>query len=150
MRIEREEDVRLRQKLEELCKMDEVQREAHLLRLEIVESVLNLTCPRCKQVFLDFNGCFALTCSRCSCGFCAWCLHDCGNDAHEHVRQCPQNMAPARSYFGELEMWRSSNNKRIQRTIENKIRQVASQQVREVVLKLIASDLHDLGIKLEL
>jgi hypothetical protein len=125
-------------------------REAHLLRLEIVESVLNLSCPRCKQVFLDFNGCFALTCSRCSCGFCAWCLQDCGNDSHQHVRQCPQNLTPDKGYSGNIDVWRSSNNKRIQRMILNKILQVSSPQVKEVILKLISSDLVDLGIQLEL
>jgi hypothetical protein len=36
-----------------------------------------------------------------------------------------------------VEIWRRSNNKRIQRTIENKIRQATSQEVKEVVLKLV-------------
>ena len=37
--------------------------------------------------FLDFEGCFALKCLSCDCGFCAYCLQNCGNDAraHEHV-----------------------------------------------------------------
>ena len=33
-----------------------------------VEGILTLCCPRCKQAFLDFDGCFALSCSRCSAG----------------------------------------------------------------------------------
>ena len=41
---------------------------------------------------LPFNGCFALTCSRqgCGCGFCAYCLQDCGGDAHAHVNAYPK------------------------------------------------------------
>ena len=33
-------------------------------------------CPRrdCQQAFVDFEGCFALTCSRCTNAFCAYCL----------------------------------------------------------------------------
>ena len=43
-------------------------------RLHILENILNLRCPRqsCKAVFDDFDGCFAVTCHACLCGFCAW------------------------------------------------------------------------------
>jgi len=53
----------------------------------ICEKILTLSCPRCNQAFIDFNGCMALTCSRagCGCGFCALCQADCGGDAHGHV-----------------------------------------------------------------
>lgn len=43
------------------------------------------------------SGCFALTCPGCGCGFCAACILDCGDDAHEHCRQVHQG------YFGTLE-----------------------------------------------
>merc|ERR1719231_2003013 len=58
-----------------------------LVKEHIVERILTLSCPRCNQAFVDFNGCMALTCSRagCGCGFCALCQADCGNDAHGHV-----------------------------------------------------------------
>jgi hypothetical protein len=44
--------------------------------------------------FLDFKGCFALKYLCCDCGFCAYCLQNCGNDAraHQHVANCPHNM----------------------------------------------------------
>ena len=56
-------------------------------KAHIVEKILTLSCPRCSQAFVDFNGCMALTCSRagCGCGFCALCQQDCGHDAHGHV-----------------------------------------------------------------
>ena len=65
----------------------------------IQEDILNLRCPRCNQVFVDFNGCFALTCSRCKAGFCGWCLADCGRDAHRHVANCRLNQNPDRNVF---------------------------------------------------
>ena len=37
--------------LEELC-------------LHVEERILTLACPRCGQAFVNFTGCFALTCSR--------------------------------------------------------------------------------------
>jgi hypothetical protein len=68
------------------------ERNAALLAYRIKNDVLSLKCPRCEAVFLDFEGCFALTCSRLDCraGFCAWCLKDCGRDAHSHVPLCPE------------------------------------------------------------
>jgi len=43
-------------------------------RIHILENILNLRCPRatCKKVFADFDGCFAVTCHSCRCGFCGW------------------------------------------------------------------------------
>ena len=58
---------------------------------------------RCRQVFLDFEGCFALTCGRCGCGFCAYCLADCGQDAHSHVALCPSNISEGRQVFSTAE-----------------------------------------------
>jgi phage FluMu protein Com len=54
-----------------------------------LSELLNMKCPRCKQVFDDYSGCNALTCSNPSCRaqFCAVCLEDCQTDAHPHVRQ---------------------------------------------------------------
>ena len=60
-------------------------------RQHITENCLTLRCPRCQRAFLDFDGCLALTCSGCSCAFCALCLSDCGDDAHRHVVNCKSN-----------------------------------------------------------
>ena len=56
----------------------------------IVERILTLACPRCTQAFVDFEGCFALNCGRCRAAFCAYCLADCGRDAHAHVGACAE------------------------------------------------------------
>lgn len=69
-------------------------------RRHIVNNLLCLRCPRCEQVFIDFGGCFVLTCGKCRAGFCAWCLHDCVADAHRHVNNCAHNTTQPRSVFG--------------------------------------------------
>eukprot|EP00746_Dinoflagellata_sp_MGD_P013279 gnl/MRDRNA2_/MRDRNA2_128630_c0_seq1.p1 gnl/MRDRNA2_/MRDRNA2_128630_c0~~gnl/MRDRNA2_/MRDRNA2_128630_c0_seq1.p1 ORF type:complete len:365 (+),score=62.67 gnl/MRDRNA2_/MRDRNA2_128630_c0_seq1:125-1096(+) len=58
------------------------------LRAEVRENILTLRCPRigCGQAFVDFDGCNAPTCHACGCGFCAICFKDCGEDAHDHIR----------------------------------------------------------------
>jgi hypothetical protein len=62
------------------------------IRQRIVEEVLTLHCPRCRQAFAVFDGCMAVTCSRAGCGvsFCGICLKDCGTSsaAHSHVSSC--------------------------------------------------------------
>jgi hypothetical protein len=67
-----------------------------LHRNHILDKLLSLSCPRCERVFDDFEGCFALKCSGkggCGCGFCGWCLEDCGADSHAHVAVCPSRVA---------------------------------------------------------
>ena len=80
------------------------QREVDDARLEL-EPLLYLACPRCSQVFVDWSGCTSLSCCGvgCACVFCAWCLKDCGKDAHSHVAVCPMKPAGASKYGGEQE-----------------------------------------------
>jgi len=51
-----------------------------------VEEALVPRCPRCRHAFVDWTGCFAVYCG-CGCGFCGYCLQDCGTDAHGHIAQ---------------------------------------------------------------
>lgn len=89
--LEQQMQSQLEVELERLRKLDDQGRQILTARQHIENHILQLGCPRCQQAFVDFNGCWALTCTRCSCGFCGWCLQDCGHDAHTHVRQpCPQ------------------------------------------------------------
>jgi hypothetical protein len=66
-----------------------------------IEDMLNLKCPRCEMVFVDFRNCAALTCGQAGCGaaFCAWCQEDCGADAHGHVANCPAKPPGADVYY---------------------------------------------------
>ena len=83
--------------------MSEEERRVHAAALQLRE-LLNEKCPRCGAAFLDFTACCALTCHRCNCAFCAWCLRDCGGDAHRHVATCVRNLAPGRSVFSSPEL----------------------------------------------
>ena len=58
-------------------------------RNRIVDEILTLACPRCRQAFIDYNDCLALICGRCGAGFCGACMLDCGRDAHLHAVRCP-------------------------------------------------------------
>jgi len=76
--------------LERLRGLGERRRSIEAATRAIVEDVLTLKCPRqgCRRAFVDFTGCMALSCAGCGAGFCAWCLRDCGKDAHSHVWLC--------------------------------------------------------------
>ena len=108
-------EVQLREELEEQKKREvEVelerlrqlgQREAELMRhrKHIEEEFLQPKCPRCRRAFFDFEGCFAISCSTCSCKFCGWCLKDCGDgDAHPHVLQCRKVPRGADALFPQM------------------------------------------------
>jgi len=68
-----------------MSQLKEDKTRARKLFNELAELLL-MKCPRCKNAFYDYDGCNALTCASCAAGICAICLADCGNDAHEHVR----------------------------------------------------------------
>jgi Protein kinase domain len=87
------------------------------LRDYVVEKILTLHCPACDQAFIDFTGCFALRCSRCNAGFCAWCLAHCNRDAHAHVLQCPWNNAPDGGYFGTEHQFKQAQGARRDRML---------------------------------
>jgi ankyrin repeat protein len=100
-KMAREMEIRLEEKMEKWKKMTAHEKKIHKLRTHIIEEIFTLKCPRCSKAFLDFNGCCALKCTdwvrgdpNSCCQFCAYCLKDCGADAHPHVRAgdcCPEN-----------------------------------------------------------
>lgn len=59
-----------------LASSDEAKRElGNRMILEIREILTTcIACPHCKQPFIDFDGCLALTCGSCSAQFCGVCL----------------------------------------------------------------------------
>lgn len=114
----------------------------------IQERILTLKCPRagCEAAFVDFNGCFALTCHRCHCGFCAYCLQDCGRDAHPHVPQCPHNIAPGRDVYGNPELFERAQRQRRQRMVAEYLATV-DEAIRPNVVAACVHDFADLGIE---
>lgn len=92
-----------RETVENMAKNAHKEDDMHLANIHydrITNKILSLACPRCTAVFLDFTGCCALRCASCGCGFCAWCLEDCGTDAHKHVAHCEVKPPGADTFFG--------------------------------------------------
>jgi hypothetical protein len=116
------------------------------LRMTVVDDILTLRCPRCKTAFLDFEGCFALSCGTCPCKFCGWCLHDCGSqDAHPHVKKCPHKEPGADQYFGSKDMFQCAQNKRRKAKLVAYLGELSLEDRRKT-LESLGQDLKDLGI----
>ena len=118
-----------------------------LLRMRIVDEILTLRCPRCHQAFLDFDGCFALTCSVCPCRFCGWCLTDCGTDAHDHVKSCPSKAPGADTYFGTKQQFAAAQTEKRRKQVSEFLNKLSPGD-RNSTLASIRNDLADLGIQL--
>lgn len=103
-----------------------------------------MKCPRCRKVFLDFTGCFALSCPECGCGFCGWCLADCGKDAHAHVHQCSDGPANGNPY-GTAEEFDGSNTRRRRRLIGDYLATL-DDATRHSVLDAVDVDLRGVGL----
>ncbi len=133
-------------RIEQIKDLDE--KAAAKLRLKIVDEVLCLKCPRCKFAFVDFSGCFALTCGNknCRCGFCAWCLKDCGQDAHTHVARCPEGTG---AVFNTAEAFERHHKQKKTVATRNMIqRSELSKNALNKLRELLRTDLADLGISL--
>ena len=124
--------------------MDEVERKVYTARLQLVEEVLTLKCPRCGQAFVDFNGCFALECGRCGAGFCAWCLHDCGRDAHQHVAHCAFNLEGGNVFSTKAKFDEAQRKRQLAAAVEH-LRALDGSVARKVV-DACSRDLRDLGL----
>lgn len=113
-KLEQQYEQRLQTQLEALRKLDEHERSVRLARLHIEENILTKRCPRCNAAFLSFDACFAVSCAHCPCNFCAWCLKDCGDDAHAHVLRCEFNLEPGKGLFSTEQLWDRAGKLRIQ------------------------------------
>jgi len=75
-----------------------------LLSRGVVDCFLAPFCRECNAAFMDFNGCFALTCNTCHAGLCGYCLTSVGKrvDSHPHVLKCTfaaDHNIPGAGYF---------------------------------------------------
>ena len=145
-RLVQEFEQRLNAERERIARMKADELQLEQMRLHVLERLLTLKCPRCDAAFLDFNGCFALTCHRCNCGFCAYCLHDCGADAHRHVANCASNTAPGRNVFGEMADFEAAQRTRRQRLVEQYLATIEDADMRARLVAACAQEFADLGM----
>ena len=99
----------------------------------LIEETLNPTCPRCKNAFKDWEGCFAVVCN-CGCGFCGYCLQDCGSDAHHHVATVHGNYSSSfnvfRQNFGKIA---TNKIKSILSTIPANLKNLIDQEIPKII-----------------
>jgi hypothetical protein len=139
-------NLRVQAELKKIIEMDEEERKVLQARMHIVEDIINLKCPRCHAVFIDFAGCFALRCNRCPCAFCAWCLEDCGGDAHTHVANtCVHKPRGAQVYHGSQADFEAQNLRRRRRLLGAHLMDLEP-GLRRKVLRVVAGDLRDVGL----
>jgi hypothetical protein len=119
-------------------------------REHVIENILTLKCPRCQAAFIDWDGCMALTCAACGCGFCGWCLSDCGDDAHRHIeRSCPatdtrgdQALFPSKAEYEAA--WRTRWRKLLLQHLGKVEPEVAAQVAGELRTELEERQLGDI------
>lgn len=132
---------------EELAATAATDQEVQRHRLHIAEELLTLKCPRCRHAFYDFDGCFALKCGSCKCGFCAWCLKDCGNDAHAHVLACSVSTR-RREYHGSWVQFTAAQRSRRQAAVLAYLEPLGA-AVRSGVVRACAVDFADLNLVIQ-
>jgi hypothetical protein len=123
------------------------------VRDSIINDILTLRCPRCRQAFVEFDGCMAVTCSRVACkaNFCGICLADCGSSgaAHQHIRTCRYGIG---EYHGRRDSIRGMQNAARKDKIMVLLRPLApalavgvveslQKEFRDVGLEFLASDI---------
>ena len=146
-KVREEEKEKFEKERKRLQKMDEEEREVHLICYQINEDILTNKCPRCKQAFTDFYGCLALTCHRqdCRAGFCGLCFKDCGRDAHNHVARCEYNRLGSYGSMEQVnEVWKTIRRNKINELFK-KIDKTA---VRKKVSTKMQAEFIGLGIQL--
>ncbi len=125
--------------------------EAEIIRLDIIENILTLHCPRCRLAFLDYRGNAALKCHNCKAGFCALCLKDCDKNARDHVMVCPENVCAEKRpnlLYVRYATFKEHHRKRQQDIINEKMRNLPA-EIRGLLTKIIKKELDDLEIGLE-
>ena len=140
-----EERQRQEEESQRRLKMSEEERKINDARKAITEDILTLKCPRCKAAFVDFDGCFALSCAACPCKFCAGCLQDCGNDAHAHVSICrvchSSGLMHGGGYYGSFELFEKIHKTRCGQRVREFLERPDMREIAEKVVEASRKEL---------
>lgn len=139
--------IRKEQQLQDILERD-VEKHYHY----IIEHILTLHCPNptCRQVFVDFDNCYALTCSKCKQHFCAWCLQGCDHDAHRHVRRCAFNLHPGREVYADPHLFHVAHRSRRQEALQQYLQENVLAKDREVLMQMLRPQLIELQLEVHL
>ena len=96
-------------------------------------------------MFIDFDGCFALTCGTCKCAFCAWCLKDCGADAHACAAACGHRLGFG-GYHAPKNAFDTAQRDRRQRELDAFFNHLKP-ELRQPVAEKCRRDAADLGLR---
>lgn len=140
--MERELEVRVERELEERMRLTAHEAAVRGARKHVTDKVLTLKCPRCDAAWADFDGCCALSCAQCRCGFCAYCLADCGADAHGHVGDCAYGQGGGLHGHRQLAV----AHKRLRTERLRAYLPTLERAVRDEVLQACQKDLEDVGL----
>ncbi|RYH14627.1 hypothetical protein EON65_33295, partial [archaeon] len=142
----KEMERRIEEEKKKIDAMNERERELFILCKQICEEILTNHCPHCGRAFVDFDACFALTCSGqggCGCQFCAWCFATNGvGDMHGHVVRCP--LGNGEVYGDPSELGRVWNE--VRRLKINTLLQDRGPEIRSEILKRLAKDFAGIGL----
>ena len=123
-------------------------------RAHVVENILTLHCPHCGAAFVDFEGCFALKCSRCRTHFCAYCVrHETKrwDESHVHVATCPYNVAPGKDVYASVAVFEKAQRRRRDLMLREYLQSSAVAALEPAdalaLIEALAQDLTDLGMK---
>lgn len=128
---------------------NKIEQDSEILKIEIIEKILVLKCPRCRLAFQDFLNCCAITC-RCGAGFCAWCLQDQGADAHAHVMHCNEKPEDVQGVFCEPPVWEAHQVKRRKALVLQRLQTTEPREVAVLTLGKLHDTLARLGIEIKL
>ena len=130
-------------------RMGEEERKINDARKTITEDILTLKCPSCKAAFVDFTGCFALSCESCPCRFCAGCLAPAkdGHECHRHVSACEVcRKAGVRGYFGTEAQFEQIHKTRRSKLLKEFLERPDMRELAGKVVEAMRKDLEDLKL----
>jgi MoxR-like ATPase len=140
--LERDLKQRLDEELKRMCLMDERQRKVLQHRRFVWEKLFMDHCPRCSVPIGYDEGCIAMTC-KCGCGFCGYCLSDCGTDAHGHVLGC--RYVAEQGLFGNF--YRGQAQRRTKRLAEY-LRSITDKTDHNNLLTQLEKDVEGMDVNL--